>query len=140
MIVPDRILDSSALFHYLGRTAKYERVKRVVEQRDKTRERLYLHSANLLEIYSKTYRQSGQEEANQLLKDIRALPIEVVETIDDAIIQEAGRLKAIATTGFPWADAVAAALANVRGLELVTADRTDFGPMEDSGHLKVYWL
>lgn len=139
--MPDRVLDSTALFWYLKKSGpKHTRVKALIEKRDRKKESLYLHSANLLEIYSKTYRQSGLEEANQLLRDIRELPIEVVETIDDTIIQEAGRLKAIATTGFPWADAVAAALANVRGIELVTADRTDFGPMENSGNLRVYWL
>ena len=56
-----------------------------------------------------------------------SLPIRIIDTIDDALFREAGRLKASYNISF--ADSIALALTLLMDGAIITADRHEFEPL-----------
>jgi predicted nucleic acid-binding protein len=95
---------------------------------------LLMSVVNWGEVYYSIWRTRGEAGANQKLREIAQLPIDVIDA-DSGLTRVAATLKA--QHNLPYADCFAAALALSRKALLVTGDK-DFGRV--ASILKIVWL
>ncbi len=131
------VLDSSALLAFLYGEPGHERVAGLLTTAGE-RTALRLHRIHLGEVYYLFYRKGGETLAEEMLADVRQLPIILEDRVSPALMREAGRLKA--SYRLSYADAFAAGLARVRHGTLVSADRREFGPVETAREVSVSWV
>ncbi len=131
------MLDSSALLAFLYGEPGHERVAELLTTAG-DRTALRLHRIHLGEVYYLFYRKGGETLAEEMLADVRQLPIILEDRVSPALMREAGRLKALYRLSY--ADAFAAGLARVRHGTLVSADRREFEPLETAREVSVSWV
>ena len=131
------VLDSSALLAFLYGEAGHERVAQLLTTAG-DRTALRLHRIHLGEVYYLFYRKGGETLAEEMLTDVRQLPIILEDRVSPALMREAGRLKA--SYRLSYADAFAAGLARVRHGTLVSADRRAFGPVDTAREVSLSWV
>jgi predicted nucleic acid-binding protein len=93
---------------------------------------------NLLEVYYNVFRKGGREIADDALLEVKASPIDIIETVSEDVLKEAGRLKA--SYKMSVADSMAVAEASVSGGVLVTSDHHELKEVEASENIKFYWF
>lgn len=131
-----KVLDSWALIAFLEDEPAAEQVEKLLSQAVEEKHKLLLSVVNWGEIYYNTMREVSQEEAEQAVRTIAALPIEIVGVGDDlALARQAAIFKA--KHKMSYADCFAAALAKVKNCELVTGD-PEFKALERE--IKINWL
>lgn len=131
-----KVLDSWALIAFLEDEPAAEAVEKLLTQAAAEKHKLLLCVVNWGEIYYNTMREVSQEAAEQTVREIAALPIEIVGVDDDlTLARQAAIYKA--THKMSYADCFAAALAKVRNCELLTGD-PEFKKVEKE--IKVVWL
>ncbi len=131
-----RVLDSWALLAFFEDEPAAEEVEKMLIDAEAGRHRLLLCVVNWGEIYYSMMRKVSQEAAEQKVREITALPIELVAVETDLeLVRQAAIYKA--TRKFSYADAFAAALAKTKKAELVTGD-PEFKPLTKS--LRIHWL
>jgi uncharacterized protein len=131
-----KVLDSWALMAFLLDEPAAEEVEKLLVKAAGEKHKLLLCVVNWGEIYYSIARAEGEAVADQKASDIAALAIELVPVSDDLqLVRESARLKA--SKKMAYADCFAAALAKLRGLEVVTGD-PEFREVEDE--VKVAWL
>ena len=100
---------------------------------------LFIHKANLLEVYYDMYRSIGKEKADEVMGSIKSRPITIIAEISDALFKEAGRLKATHKVSF--ADTFALATASVKGATLLAADHHEMDVLEQAEPgIKFHWI
>ncbi len=119
---------------YLEREPGFENVKSFFAAALRTGTKLIMTSVNFGEVYYIMLRESGQQKAREVEKVIVSLPLDIVE-VDAGLAKVAGVFKA--TKKMSYADCFAAALAKVRGGEVVTGDK-EFRAVEDE--VKIAWI
>jgi ribonuclease VapC len=131
-----KVLDSWALMAYLQDEPAAEEVEKLLLKAAENKHKLLLCVVNWGEIYYSIARAEGEAVAEQKAADIATLAIELVPVSDDLqLVREAAKLKA--ARKMAYADCFAAALAKLRGLEVVTGD-PEFKAVEKE--VKVAWL
>jgi predicted nucleic acid-binding protein len=95
---------------------------------------LLMSVVNWGEVYYSVWRARGEAAANEKLREIAQLPIEIVDA-DSGLTRVAASLKA--EHNLPYADCFAAALAQARKATLVTTDK-DFERVGTA--LKILWV
>ena len=128
------VLDSFALLAYLQAEASGSQVRALLESAQDAQAELYISFVNVGEMYYILHREQGVERAEEMLSDLRTLPVELVSATDDRIIA-AARIKA--THSLSYADAFAVALAQEQGATLVTGD-PEFHAVETD--VNILWL
>ncbi len=131
------VLDSSALLAFLYGEPGHQRVAELLTTAG-DRTVLRLHRIHLGEVYYLFYRKGGETLAEEMLTDVRQLPIILEDRVSPALMREAGRMKA--SYRLSYADAFAAGLARVRQGTLVSADRREFVPVETAREVSVSWV
>ncbi len=129
------VLDSYAVFGYFLDEPCADTIASILELAKKNEIKIYMSWVNLGEVYYMIQRRYGRKEAIELVENIKAWPIELVEASNEQVTA-AGDVKA----KFPLAlvDSYAAGLAiRVRGI-LLTSDK-EFEPLENQ-LLKIHWL
>jgi predicted nucleic acid-binding protein len=129
-----KILDSWALIAFFEDEPAAEAVEKILEQATAEKYKLLLSVVNWGEIYYNTMREVSQEAAEQKLKEIAAMPIEIVGA-DLPLAKQAAIYKA--TRKMSYADCFGAALAKTRNAEFITGDR-EFKEIEKE--IKINWL
>jgi ribonuclease VapC len=131
-----KVLDSWALMAYLQDEPAAEEVEKLLLKAVEDKHKLLLCVVNWGEIYYSIARTEGEAVAEQKAADIATLAIELVPLSDDLqLVREAAKLKA--SKKMAYADCFAAALAKLRGVEVVTGD-PEFKEVESE--VKVAWL
>jgi ribonuclease VapC len=131
-----KVLDSWALIAFFEDEPAAEEVEKILQQAADDKHRLLMSVVNWGEIYYNTMREVSQEAAEQKVRDISALPIEIVGVDQDlALARQAAIFKA--THKMSYADCFAAALAKEKKAELVTGD-PEFKEVEKE--IKICWL
>ena len=98
-----------------------------------------MHRVNLLEVYYDIYRSIDKEKADEVMNEIKNRPIVVISEINDAIFEEAGRIKASYKVSF--ADTFAIATASVTNAILLTADYHEMNKIEKNEQgIKFQWI
>jgi ribonuclease VapC len=129
-----KVLDSWALIAFFEDEPAAEAVEKILEQAAAERHKLLISVVNWGEIYYNTMREVSQEAAEQKLKEIAAMPIEIVDA-DPELTKQAAIFKA--TKKMSYADCFGAALAKSRNAEFITGD-PEFKEVEKE--IKIGWL
>jgi predicted nucleic acid-binding protein len=129
-----KVLDSWALLAFFKGEAAADDVETLIHKATAEKVRLFLCVVNWGEVYYGMWRAGGQAAADDVAADLSRMPIELVEA-DLHLTKQAAIYKA--TNKLSYADAFAAALAKIKGAELVTGD-AEFKPLEKE--IKINWL
>lgn len=129
-----RLLDSFAVLAWVQDERGAERVELLLTRARRERAPLLLNVVNLGEVYYRVARQHGHGFAQELIRQIEILPLQLYDC-DAALALEAARIKA----DFPmaYADAFAVATAVREDAVVVTGD-PEFRQVENL--VTVEWL
>ncbi len=120
------VLDASAVMTFFEDRPGADKVENLLEGAAEKQRFLLMSVVNWGEVYYSVWRTHGEDAANEKLKQIAQLPIEVID-VDMPTTKLAASLKA--GHKLPYADCFAAALAQQRKATLVTTDK-DFTQVE----------
>lgn len=121
------VLDASALMAFFEDRPGAEKVEDLLAKAAEAKRPLLMSVVNWGEVYYAVWRARGEAAAEQTLRRISQLPIEIVDA-DSALTQAAARLKA--QFNLPYADCFAASLAQSRKVAVVTSDKDFQRPRE----------
>jgi len=131
------VFDSYALIGYLENEPFSDRIQQVLAQAKKGTFHLYFHAIHMGEVYYITLREQGRSLADLAYSRIKALPIKLIDRIDEELLLTAADLKA--KHPISYADSFAAALAMIKNCPLLTGD-PEFRLLEKQGIISVEWL
>ena len=131
------VFDSYALIGYLENESFSDRIQRILTKAKNEISPLYIHVIHIGEVYYITLREQGRSLADLAYARIKALPITIIDRIDEELLLTAAGLKA--KYPISYADSFAAALAMIRKCPLLTGDR-EFASLEKQEILQVEWL
>ncbi len=131
------VLDSYALIGYLENESFSDQMQHILTQAKNGAFRLYVHAIHIGEVYYITLREQGQTLADLAYSRIKALPIKLIDRIDEELLLEAAGLKA--SYPISYADSFAAALAIINNCPLLTGD-PEFRSLEKQGIVSIEWL
>jgi PIN domain nuclease of toxin-antitoxin system len=129
-----KVLDSWALMAFFEDEPAAEAVEKILEQATVEKHKLLMSVVNWGEVYYSIGRAISQEAAEQKLKEIAAMPIEIVDA-DAELTKQAAIFKS--TRKMSYADCFGAALAKIRNAEFLTGD-PEFKEVEKE--IKIGWL
>ncbi len=132
------VFDACALIALLADEEGADKVEYILRKAETDDCLIYMNKINILEIYYWVYREESKEKAEKVLEKILSLPIIVIETFEDNVFKEAGRLKA--TYRMSLADSIALAEAKIRKAEILTSDHHEFDVVEKKEKIKFYWI
>jgi predicted nucleic acid-binding protein len=134
------VLDACALIAFLaGEIGEgYEAVRALLARADTEGIAIRISIVNLAEVYYNFIRKCGtMEAADEIMRHVDELPIEVISTVSNAVYREASRLKAVYKMSL--ADAFACATAIDLDATLVTKDG-EIEAVEKCEKLSVLWI
>lgn len=114
------VLDSHALLAYFEGEAGGAVVRDLIREAEQRRVRLYLSLINWGEVFYIVRREKGEVAAYEVMARLDILPI-TLRSVDRKLVHAAASLKA--AHPIAYADAFAAATANMLGVPVVTGDR-----------------
>jgi ribonuclease VapC len=129
------ILDAYAVVAWLEKEEGYLRVVELLGKARKKELKLAMSVVNFGEVFYRTAKQHGIEEAIRTEKRLRTLPINTVAPVEEKLVMRAAYLKA--QYPISYADAFAAALTEQEKAILLTGD-PDFKRIEKI--IRVEWL
>jgi predicted nucleic acid-binding protein len=132
----NKVLDSWALIALFEDEPAADAVEHVLHQATLDRHRLFMSVVNWGEVYYNTMREVSQEVAEQRIREIASLPIEIVGVSDDLMLAKQAAIYK-ATCKMSYADCFGAALAKIKNAEFVTGD-PEFKEIEKE--IKINWL
>ena len=136
--VPLYVLDACALIAYLNDEEGGERVEQRLLEAAEARVTMFVTAVNVCEVYYDCLRTRGAEEAKRLMEQVQGLPVEIVRTIDDALLREAGRMKV--EERISLADAFALAIARLKNAKVLSSDHHEFDRIEEKGEIQFEWI
>ena len=131
------VLDSYAVIGYLENESFSGRIQQFLTNAKKGDPRLYFHAIHLGEVFYITMREHGQTLADLAYSRIKALPLKIVDHIDERLLLQAATLKA--NHSISYADCFAAAMSIINKCPLLTGD-PEFKSLEKEGLITVEWL
>ena len=131
------VFDSYALIGYLENEAFSDQIQHILTQAKKRDFRLYIHAIHIGEVYYITLREQGKSLADLAYARIKALPIKMIDRIDEELLLTVAGLKA--KYPISYADSFAAALAMIKNCPLLTGD-PEFNSLEKQGIISMEWL
>ena len=131
------VFDSYALIGFLENESFADRIEHVLVRAKNREVLLYIHAIHVGEVYYITLREQGKSIADLAYTRIKALPIKVIELIDEKLLLTAAGLKA--KYPISYADSFAAALALIKSCSLLTGD-PEFRSLENQEKVSIEWL
>lgn len=122
------VLDASAVMAFFEDRPGAETVEKLLAKAAERQQFLLMSVINWGEVYYSVWRTRGEDAANEKLRELAQLPIEVVD-VDMPTTKLAASLKA--QHNLPYVDCFAAALAHQRKATLVTVDK-DFAEVGEN--------
>jgi predicted nucleic acid-binding protein len=131
------VLDSYAVIGYLENESFSDQIQQTLTQAKNGSVRLYIHAIHIGEVYYITLREQGQSLADLAYARIKALPMKLIDRIDEELLLTAAGLKA--KYPISYADSFAGALAMIKNCPLLTGD-PEFRSLEKQGIISIKWL
>ncbi len=128
------VLDASAVMTFFEDRPGAEKVENLLERAAEKQRFLLMSVVNWGEVYYSVWRTRGEDAANEKLKQIAQLPIEVID-VDMPTTKLAASLKA--EHKLPYADCFAAAASQQEKAQLITVD-PDFRAVQRE--IEILWL
>jgi PIN domain nuclease of toxin-antitoxin system len=132
------VLDSCAIIALLKNEFGADVVDDIIVQARTGNCTAIMNKYNLLEVYYGFYREDGKTFATQQIKTIKESPITVIDTLSDALFNEAGRLKALYKVSL--ADAIVLAHGVSDKATVVSSDHHEFDVIDRSENIDFLWL
>ncbi|MCI0691519.1 type II toxin-antitoxin system VapC family toxin [candidate division KSB1 bacterium] len=132
------VFDACAFITVFNNEIGADKAEQLIERAESGEVALYVASINIYEVYYDALRSGSLDDAEELLNDLYALPITIVETIDQNIMRQAAHFKI--THKMSLADSIALGLAKHLNARVVSTDHHEFDAVEKSGEVKVFWL
>jgi ribonuclease VapC len=129
-----KVLDSWALIAFFEDEPAAEAVEKTLELAAAEKHKLLMSVVNWGEVYYNTRREVSEAAAEKTIREIAAMPIEIVGA-DLPLTKLAAHYKA--TRKMSYADCFGAALAKLKSAEFVTGD-PEFQEVEKE--IKIDWL
>ena len=129
-----KVLDSYGVIAFFENERGADLVAEEIKHARDREKTLLLSVVNWGEVYYTVLRAAGKPAAEEAMKTLDTLPIEVVP-VDRELTRLAAEFKA--TRKMSYADCFAAALAKLRKADLITGDK-EFKEVE--GEVKIIWL
>jgi predicted nucleic acid-binding protein len=134
------LLDACALIAYLAeeKGRGYEAVNELFVRMEKEYISLYMSVFNLVEVYYDFIKRYGDvKQADEIMKQVNELPIEIVTSVSYTVYRETARLKGFYRISL--ADAIACATA--KSLEAVVVTKgQEIRTVEQMENLSVLWI
>ena len=121
------LFDTSAIFAFTDNEQGAQQVEKLLQDAAKQKLAIYFSAMSVMEAYSVTAQELGQESANQIVSMLRSLPVTELPLSDDLVLI-AGDYKA--RHHISVADAWIAATAKVHHLTLLHKD-PEFEPLKE---------
>jgi predicted nucleic acid-binding protein len=134
------VLDACALTAFLDRERGegFEAVRDLFTRADAEGITIRMSIVNLIEVYYGCIRKyKSMEAADEIMRQVDELPIEVIKTVSDAVYRETARFKT--SYSLSLADAFLCATAKSLAATLVTKDG-EIRPAEQREKLSVFWI
>ncbi|MDR3283861.1 MAG: type II toxin-antitoxin system VapC family toxin [Treponema sp.] len=134
------VLDACALTAFLDRERGegFEAVRDLFNRADAEGITIRMSIVNLIEVYYGCIRKyKSVEAADEIMRQVNELPIEVIKTVSDAVYRETARFKT--RYSMSLADAFLCATAKNLAATLVTKDG-EIRPAEQREKLSVFWI
>lgn len=128
------VLDANAVLALTEDANGAERVQQLLTAALRDNKRLLISVISWGEVFYVSWERRGEEAARRTMASFSRLPVEIVPA-DTELISKAAEIKSVHK--IPYADSIAAALAELRGATLVTSDR-DFERL--GRRIQVLWL
>ena len=132
------VLDACAMLAVLSNEPGADVVDDIYEKASSGAVDLAMNKLNLLEVYYDLLRTYGKDRADEVLEEIRQLPIKFYSELSDDMFFEAGRLKT--TYKISVADSIALAQAITINGTIVTADHHEFDVIEEKESISIHWI
>ena len=132
------VLDACAMLAVLSNESGADVVDDIYEKASSGDVGLAMNKLNLLEVYYDLLRTYGKDRPDEVLEEIRQLPIKFYSELTDEIFFEAGRLKT--TYKISVADSIALAQAITINGTIVTADHHEFDVIEEKESIIIHWI
>jgi len=132
------VLDACAMLAVLADEPGADVVEDIYEKATSGEVVLAMNKLNLLEVYYDLIRAYGKDRADEILNEIRRLPIHIYHEIADDVFREAGRIKAFYKISL--ADSIALAQAMVLDGKLLTSDHHEFNVIERKEPVRIHWI
>jgi len=132
------VLDACAMLAVLADEPGADVVEDIYEKATSGEVVLAMNKLNLLEVYYDLIRAYGKDRADEILNEIRRLPIHIYHEITDDVFREAGRIKAFYKISL--ADSIALAQAMVLDGKLLTSDHHEFNVIERKEPVRIHWI
>ena len=129
-----KVLDSWALMALFNDESAADAVEKILEHATAEKHKLLMSIINWGEVYYSVMRGASAGIAEQKIKEIAAMPVEIVGA-DLELTKQAAIFKA--SKGMSYADCFGAALAKIKNAEFITGD-TEFKEVEKE--IKIHWL
>jgi predicted nucleic acid-binding protein len=136
--VPVYLLDACALLAFFNGEQGDVAVDNLLGQAEKGEAALYIHIAQLLEVYYDRLYVMDITLAKEIIESILAFPIKVIDHITYPVFYEAGRFKRTYSVSF--ADSIALATSYSLSYTLVTSDHHEFDEIERKERIKIFWI
>ena len=134
---PRFVVDAWPILEWLkNRQPQADAFKKVIERATLEEIVLLMSVVNLGEVYYTSAKEWGVPQAEEILLQMKLLPITIVPASDDAV-WSAARLKAVHPISY--ADAFGASLAIGQSCALITGD-VELRKLSGDGALQVEWL
>jgi predicted nucleic acid-binding protein len=130
----EKVLDSWAIMAFFEGEPAANAVEALVNQSIQAKTQLLMTAVNLGEVWYSVARTRGETAADHAIANIKSLGIEIIAADQELSLQAAKFKSRIAIA---YADCFAAALAYLRGVELITGDG-EFEQLEDQ--FRVLWV
>ncbi len=132
------LLDANAILAYLGDEPGAENIKAIFDRADIDECLIFVHAANVYEIYYQFFRDKGETAALTLWDDIREMPLKILHTFDEDFVKTAGRIKA--SFKMSVADSFLLAQAQLLGAKVVTSDHHELDVVDKTGSIQFFWF
>jgi predicted nucleic acid-binding protein len=129
-----KVLDSWTMIAFFEDEPAADAVETLINKSIQAKTQLLMTTVNLGEVWYNIARAKGDEAANRAIKNIKSLDIHIIPA-DWELSLQAAMFKS--NTPVAFADCFAAALAYLRGVELITGDH-DFERFEDQ--ISILWV
>jgi len=129
------LIDACALIAYLSDEPGADRAKEIIFDENSL---IFMHKANLLEVYYGILKEDGENIADLILEKIRNLPIEIIDNIDDVSFKESARIKN--KYKISLADCILLGEAKSNDYIVITADHHEFDIIDKDKILDFYWI
>ena len=134
------VLDASAIVAFFKREPGAEIVADFLQDAD---EEVFVHAANLCEVFHAIWRYEDEKRANAVLQELSDAGVIERADMNGAFWRDAGALIAarrLTKSSLPLGDALGIALARRLSAPFVTADKHEISPLHDAKQVAAIFI